>query len=157
MTQSTQPTQPMQLAHVTQPAESAESLYMIANYAKLNAFRHDHNNLKKRYSAAVAHNEALQYSLETVKTDFKQIVAAYENLTESDMMRRVEVETLKQECDVLKRQNNLCTKYDPAKDALIADLKSELRGVNARNAELDAMRVSWARSLPKDTKRSRSE
>ena len=132
-------------------------MYMITNYAKLNALRHDHNDLKKKYNSAIAHNEALQYSLDAAKTNFKRVVAAYEDMSEYDMARRVEVETLKQECDVLKRQNNLCTKCDPAKDALIADLQSELRGVNARNAELDAMRVSWARSLSKDTKRDRAE
>lgn len=143
-----QPMQPMQ------PADSAGILCIISDHARLNTIRHD---LKKKYNASVAHNEALQYSLDGVKTNFKKVVAAYENLLESDMARRVEVETLKQECDVLKRQNNLCVKHDSASDALIADLRLELKRVNARNAELDALRVSWARSLPKDTKRSRVE
>ena len=95
-----------QSADSAQSDKQQESQYLMNNYAKLNALRHDHNDLKKKYNAALAHNEMLKFSLETVKADFKAIVAAYEDLSESDTARRVEVETLKQACDALKRRNN---------------------------------------------------
>lgn len=87
-------------------AHSDSSQYQPGAYAKLNALIPKYYDVKKKYATSVAYNKELKSCLDTVKTDFKKITAAYENLSESDMARRVEVETLKQKCDVLKRRNN---------------------------------------------------
>lgn len=88
-----------------QSTQSNASSYSPGSYAKLNALQRDHSILKKRYNAAVVHNDELKSSLDTIKTNFKQLSAAYTAMTESDSVHLVEIETLKQERDVLKRQN----------------------------------------------------
>jgi peptidoglycan hydrolase CwlO-like protein len=91
-----------------QAAISDDAQYLpfhVGTYAKLNALRVGHNNIKKKYNAATAHNEELQFSLDCLKADFEKLAAAYKSMSESDMRHLVEIETLKQECDVLKRRN----------------------------------------------------
>ena len=90
----------------SQPTQSEGSQYQPGTYAKLNTLLHKHNDMKKEYNSMIAHNEALRFSLDALRADFKKIVAAHKDLSESDMSRRVEVETLRQECDLLKRRNN---------------------------------------------------